>query len=333
LKYILPAVLLALVHTSVWAAQNPPADNNALVLTIQAINGTANGNPVLGEKVAVAIYQHEELVNTLQSEIGPQGTAILENLRAGEHTVAVATVFHQGMSFSSSDIVLKPRQRPVIARVQVFDVSYESSLLSMTTHHLIIKRTETSLLISEFMQLANPSDLAITSSERDAQGKAKVLVVSLPKGYENFSTSSYLVPEALVFTEEGFYDTMGVPPGKHHIIFSYTLETRSDMMDITKEVSLPTANFVLFSQLGHEQIQGLGDPEGQMALPDGTLGEYYNLGDLPAGAEVRFKVTGLGELAGDRTPWIIIGLVFAAIAVLAFFRLRLTASRSDDSSS
>ncbi|MHC4156294.1 MAG: hypothetical protein ACYST6_15425 [Planctomycetota bacterium] len=333
MKYILSAALLAFVHTSVWAARDVPADNNGLVLTIEAINGTANGNPVLGDEVAVAIYQHEELVNTLQSEIGPQGTAILQNLRAGEHMVAVATVFHQGMSFSSSDIVLKPGQRRVNARVQVFDVSYESSLLSVTTHHLIIKRTETSLLLSEFIQLANPSDRAITSSERDAQDKAKVLVVSLPRGYKSFSTSSYLVSEALVFTEEGFYDTMGVPPGKHHIIFSYTLETKSDMMDITKEVSLPTANFVLFSQLGHEQIQGLGDPEGQMALPDGTLGEYYNLGDLSAGAEVRFKVTGLRTMTGDRTSWIIIALVFAAIAVLAFFRLRLTAGRSDYHSS
>jgi hypothetical protein len=95
-------------------------------------------------------------------------------------------------------------------------------------------------------------------------------------------------------------------------------------MDIIRKLSLPTANFVLFWQVGNAKIEGLGEADGRMVMTDGTLGEYYNLGSIQAGAEVRFQISGLRTAAGDKTSWIILALVFAAIAVLVLIRLRLT---------
>jgi hypothetical protein len=325
--HFLALTLAAIIFHSADCPAQDAADANLVRLTLKVTNGTKNGKPVVADKVALTVYQHERLVDTFNGEVGPQGAADFEGIRADEHMVAVATVFHQGMSFSSGDIPLEPGRKQMTANVRVFDVSYDISRLSVATHHLIIKPGDSDILLTEFIELVNPSDMAITSDQRDPQGKAIVLNMLLPSGFENFTASGFLVPQALVFTTDGFYDTMGIPPGNHQIIFSYTLDIDARAIDITRTLSLPTANFVLFWQPGHGKIEGLGDADGKMVMTDGTLGEYYNLGSLAAGAEVRFKVAGLRTAAADKTSWIILAVVFGAIAVLVFFRLRLTKGR------
>jgi hypothetical protein len=332
--HFLTLTLAAVIFLSAdCPARGAVEDANLVRLTLKVTNGTTNGKPVLADKITLTSYQHEKLVDTLTGQVGPQGAADFNNVRADEHMVAVATVFHQGMSFSSGDIPLLPGRKQVTANVTVFDVSYDISRLSVATQHLIIKPRDSDILLTEFIQLLNPSDMAITSDRKDAQGKAIVLNMLLPAGFENFNASGFLVPQALVFTPDGFYDTMGIPPGNHQIVFSYTLDIDARAIDVTRTLSLPTANFVLFWQPGHGKIEGLGDADGKMVMTDGTMGEYYNLGSLQAGAEVRFQISGLRTAASDKTSWMILAAVFAAIAVLVFVRLRLTKSRSPERNS
>jgi len=310
--------------TAVCPAEDTPVENKRITLTVEAINGTTNGHSIVGDMVTVAILEHQKLIDTLQGELGTDGKVIFQDVRAGEHLVARASVLHEGMKFTSLPVALRPERQQITIRVDVFDVSYENSRLSVGTHHLIIQQKGSSLLFTEYIQLVNSSDLAVSSNERDDRGKPIVLMVPLPKGYRNFSSSSYLVPDALVFTQEGFYDTMAVPPGDQQIIFSYSIDITSDTMNVTKKMSLPTASFALFSQLTPDAIQGLGEPDGRVVMSDGMLAEYYNQNSLSAGSEVTFKVAGLGSGAGDRTSWVVLAAIFGAITSLAFLRLFLT---------
>jgi len=322
LSQIILLIAAAFIQTSVWAAEDAPVENKWLTLTIRAINGTAQGRPVVGDRVTVTIREHEKVVETLQGQLGIDGKVTFENVPAGEHLMAVAYVVHEGMKFIGHAFALNPKQEQITSQVNVFDVSYDNSILSAQTQHLIIEQKGDSLLFTEYIQLVNSSDLAVSSSKRDDQGRAMVLTIPLPKGFKNFNSSSYFVREALVFTQEGFYDTMAVPPGDHQIIFSYTLDVKSDMMDITKNFSLPTNSFVLFSQSALENIQGLGEPDGEVVLSDGTLANYFTRTDLPATAKISFKITGLSTSPATRTSWVILAIVFGAITILAIVRLR-----------
>lgn len=322
MKRIFSAIAVKFLCAAVCFGNNVDANSEGLVLSVDVINGTANGHTVVGDDITIAIYEHNKLVDRFDSKVGADGTAVFENIPAGEHSVAVAQVYHEGMSFGSNAIVLKAGQEQANAQVQVFDVSYDTSGLSAKTHHIILKRQDDSVLLTEYIQLVNPSDMAIGSKQKDSAGRPMVLTVPLPKGFQNFISSSYLEPQALGFTEESFYDTMGVPPGSHEIIFSYTLEIKSDTMDITKKISLPTSHFVLYSQLGEKKIQGLSDVAGELALSDGTPSEYFVLGDLPVGKEIKFKIAGLGTSVGNKSSWIILAVVFGAITVVAVLRLR-----------
>jgi hypothetical protein len=321
LRKIFLLTVLAFAGTTLCFAETTVGEERALLLALEVTNGTANGHPVVGDEVTVEIYQHNKLLSTVRGKVGTDGRAIFENVPSGEHMVAVAKVFHDAMSFSSNSIGLKPTQQQVNAQVQVFDVSYDNSRLSVKTHHFMIKRQDSSILITEYIQLVNPSDLAISSDKRDSLGKAIVLTVPLPEGFKDFSSSRYFVLEALRFTEEGFYDTMAVPPGSHELLFTYALDVKSDTVDITKRISLPTSNLILFSELDRGMVQGLGESDGKMVLPNGTSAEYYKLRELVAGTEIIFKVVGLSTGVGQRGSWIILAVVFGAITIFAASRL------------
>ncbi len=322
---IVPAAVV-LVCSAACSARESAAEPNRAALTVRVTNGTKNGKPVASDKVLLSIYQHEKLLQSLSSEVGQEGVATFENVPAGEHVAAVATVYHQGMSFTSGVVQLPGGRKGFSVNVKVFDVSYDNSKLSAATHHLIIKPRRSDILLTEVIELVNPTDMAISSKLRDAQGNAIVVNVPLPGGFKNFKALGFLVTKGLVFTDDGFYDTMGIPPGHHHVSFSYSIDRRGRETAVTKKLSLETANFVLFWHLGDGKIEGLGDPDGQITMTDGTIGQYYNLGALPAGAEVRFRIRGSRTDAADKTSWIVLSLVFAAVAAAALLRLRRTKS-------
>jgi hypothetical protein len=322
LKQISSAIAVTFLCASVCLANNADVNTGGLVLSVEVTNGTTNGHAVSGDSTTLTIYEHNKPVDRLEGKVGADGKAVFENIQGGEHIVAFAQVFHEGMSFGSNAVVLKAGQKHANAQIQVFDVSYDASVLSAKTHHIILKRQDGSVLFTEYIQLINPSDTAIGSKEKDSAGRPMVLTIPLPKGFQNFTSSSYLEPQALGFTEEGFYDTMGVPPGSHEIIFSYSIEIKSGTMDVIKKISLPTSHFVLYSQLGEKKIKGLSDAAGEMALSDGTPSEYFVLSDLPAGKEIKFKIAGLSTSVGNKTSWIILTVVFGVIIAVAVLKLR-----------
>ena len=162
-------------------------ENVQLVLTVDVTNGTTNGKSVSGDEVIINILEHGKLVDKLQGKVGDDGKAIFKDIPTLAHLAAHARVLHEGMSFSGRGIELKPQQRQVNTHVEVFDVSFDNSLLSVITHHLKIRQEDNHLVLSEFLLLRNPSDMAITSNEKDSQNNAIVLTISLPKGFKNFT--------------------------------------------------------------------------------------------------------------------------------------------------
>ena len=315
-------VLSPALGVSVDAEDTLPADS-VVTLIVKVINGTAQGKPITNDQVVVRIFQHEQLAATLEGKVDASGQAVFENVPAKEHNVAFAFVKHIDMMYTGLPVALTPDSDTHITHVTVYDVSEDNSILSVGMHHFIIKARSNSLLLTEYMQLNNPSDTAVISKEKDAQGLPVVLKILLPAGFANLRFAGYFQPAAVVLTKDGFYDTMAAPPGPNHqAVFSYTLDINSKTMDIVKKISLPTSEFVLLSQLGQGRIQGLGSLNGRMTLVDGTPAEFFNLSRLNAGDKISFQVTGFNVAESQRQLWIIMGAVFGIMAVLAVLRLR-----------
>jgi len=290
-------------------------------LTVFVTNGTANGTTIVGDNVIVTIYEQEKPIQTLKKKVDADGKAIFENVPAVNNIVALPRVKHQNMEFSGRAVALKSDQMAFDAHVEVFDVSTDRSKLSVTIHHFIIKPHVDSLQITEYMQLKNSSDMALTSEEKDSDGRSIVLDIMLPKGFRNLACSNYFLDGALVITEHGFYDTMAIPPGQYDAIFSYILKINSEIVDITKKITLSTSEFMVFSQLSKERINGLGDASGRITLADGGSGEYFSSQALKVGDQITFRIVGFNVDNSAISVWITLSVVFASIALLVILRL------------
>ncbi|RPJ22973.1 MAG: hypothetical protein EHM35_17735, partial [Planctomycetaceae bacterium] len=192
--------------TTVFMALFTPSSGNAAEaspqakVTVVVTNGTANGTAVEGDEVKLLLYKGQEQIDSLSAKVGQDGKGVFENVPAGQSMAAVARAKHQNMAFNSQPVLLGSASGEASASVQVFDVSADTSKLSVGTHHIIVAARSTSLEFKEFMQLRNPSDMAITGSQRDDQNRPIVIAIRLPKGFRDLSTSSYLEQEALVVT-------------------------------------------------------------------------------------------------------------------------------------
>ena len=323
MKFSVFALVLSSAFGATALAEDAPVGPSNIVLTVKVTNGTAQGAPVTGDPVSVRIYQNQQLTDTLQGTVDASGRAVFKNVPAGEQVFAVPSAKHNGMMFSGPAVAMSPGPGSHVGHVEVYEISEDSLQLSVGVHHFIIKAQADYLAITEYMQLVNSSDMAVTSKEKDSQGLPVVLKMLLPSGFKNLQFSDYFEAAAVVKTADGFYDTMAMPPGaNHHAVFSYTIDIDSATMEIVKNISLPTSEFMLFSQLGPQRIEGIGSPSGNMTLADGASAEYFNLSRLNAGDKINFKVTGFNVAESQRQSWIIMGVVFGVVAFLAVLRLR-----------
>jgi hypothetical protein len=171
------------------------------------------------------------------------------------------------------------------------------------------------------MRLQNSSDTAIISDQKDENDKNIVIEILLPKGFKNLTFSRYFQENALVITENGFYDTMAIPPGQFDAKFSYSLDIDSETIDITKPITLPTSNLMIFSQLDKDNVKGLGDSKGKIELADGTLVDYFVFPAVNAGRRIIFQLTGFNVEKSNSSALIILIVLFALMALLVIRRL------------
>jgi hypothetical protein len=322
--------LKSVLAVAVLCSANGASAQTPTVLTVQVVNGTANGSPVEGDEVVVELYRREGLADSLTAQAGADGNAVFDSIPTELPAQAVARVKHQNMMFRGGPVVLPADGGNITTTVQVYDVSDDTGLLSVGTHHVNIAVRNGSLTFAEYMQLWNRSDVAVCGARRDDQGKPMVLEMGLPEGFRDLTATAYLVPTALVLTDTGFYDTLATPPGEHHVRFSYNLDVKRGTTEIAREIDLPTSELTVFWEGPPGKIEGLGEPDGKLVDSQGRPVEYYLRPNLKAGDVVTLQVSGLRAGQSQDYTWLILAVVFAAVMIVAVLKVRKPASATSD---
>lgn len=322
MKYFIVSVFVLFVSSYTCLADEATMPASKGILVVEVTNGTANGAAVAGDEVIVGIFENSQLLHSLNGEVDADGKAVFEDVPVGDNIVALARAKHQDMMFNGRPVVLKPTEDKHTTNIEVYDVSLEKSHLSVGAHHIMIKARSEYLEITEYLQIRNSSDMAVSSKQKDSRDRKVVLEIMLPKGFKNLRATSYFVENALVVTERGFYDTMAVPPGEYQANFTYTLDITSSTMDIVKAISLPTSSLIVFAELGQAKLRGLDEAESKVTNASGAPMRYYRLNDLAPAEEVAFQIVGFNVGTSDLTTWMILSLTFVAVMVLVVLRLR-----------
>ncbi|MBN1806184.1 MAG: hypothetical protein JW837_13130 [Sedimentisphaerales bacterium] len=323
MKYSLIISMILSLFVASYLAGRTADSQKQTTLTINVINRTENGTATLNDEVFVTIFEQTKPLQTLEGRVDSQGKVVFKEVPTGNNIIALPAVKHRDMTFNGHPVMLTPEQIAFNAHVEVFEVSTDKSKLSVAAHHFIIKLQADSIRISEYMRLQNSSDTAIIAEQKDENDKNKVIEVLLPKGFKNLTCSRFFRENALVVTKKGFYDTMAIPPGQFDAEFSYSLKIDSETIGITKTISLPTSDFMIFSQSDNNKVKvkGLGDSKGTLKLADGSSAEYFVFPGLKAGEQINFQLAGFNvKVSNSRTLTILIA-IFALIALLVILRI------------
>lgn len=296
------------------------ATDQEAVLAVHVSNGTEGGTVAEGTPVTVKFYHGDHVAREVSMLTDQDGNCTVRGIPTGADMVAVAQARHSEMAFTSSPLQLGSGQKQFDLSFQVFDVAYDNSLIRVGTHHLILQKSGSSVQVSEYAQLINDTDKAVTSDIKDKNGNPQVLMLSLPVTAQNLAFSNYFHPEAIIRTATEFYDTMAIPPGSYHAVFSYTIPLGTEPIDFMKTVTLPTESMMIFVQADSGIMTELGDPAGRMTLKDGTPTEYYQIKVSP-GTELTFHVEAITAPPPRLNLWIVFGAVFAVVAAAALLRI------------
>ena len=297
-------------------------EQSVAVVSVKVKNATPEGKDVVGDKVTLRVMNPEHEAESFQGEVGANGKAVFENVPAGVGFRARAQVKHSDMSFSSHMFELDPGQTAFDIEVEVYEVSTDNSKLSVGVHQFIVKQAGNSILITEYVQLINPTGMAVTSTEKDQEGRNKVIEVFLPEGFKELHMLDYFAENAIVVTEDGFYDIMASPPGELQTAFSYSIDIAADVMEVTRKMSMPTAEFTVFSQLGAGNLQGLGEPAGEMTLADGSSAEYFNALSFEKGGEVKLQLSGFSGRNSLTKFLVILAVILGIVGLVVVIRKR-----------
>ena len=331
LKFYLVAMTPLLLSLNAAGAEKTPEDPAEARLVVHVMNRTSGGLSVANDTVRVKVFAGEELLGYWDATANESGQAVFAGLPAGSDNIAVAMCEHQGIQFQVHHPIRLLPGRDHAAGIDVYDTSDDTAQLAVTVHHMIIKRAGEALAITEYMRLANSSDRVIRPDRLDEQGRPIVLSILLPEGFRDLKSASYFATEALVMTNEGFYDTMAVAPGEYDIKFSYELDISDETLDFSKEFSLPTAQSILFLVLPQARPEGLTVSASQFTMADGAVADYYELGPYKPGDVLQLRLVGFTIQKEDRSIWIILPVVFVLVAAAALRRLGLGSSKQGNS--
>lgn len=314
------AMIGAVAGMSFAAEDAVPPSDAAPVLAIHVENGTQGGQVPQGTPLAVYFYRGSELLQQTSGLTDAQGNCTIQNIPVGNDIAVVAQARHSDMAFSSAPLLLTQGQKRYELSFRVFDIAYGNSIIRAGAHHIIIKQDGAAIKVDEYLQLVNESDRAVLSDQKDAQGRYKVIELSLPVGFSELAFSDYFHADAVVQTADGFYDTMAMPPGNYNAVFAYNLPVTTGGLDFTKKINLQTGRLMVFVQNPGLTATGLGAPVGNMTLNDGTSVDYYTV-DAALGSVLQFN---LGGRPAPQHPqennWVVLGILFAVVVLLALFR-------------
>jgi hypothetical protein len=284
-----------------------------VLIQVVVTNETA-GSPASDAEVALTIYQDSEPLDRRVGWSDAQGVCSFQEVPTGLGMAVVATAMNQDMMFSSRPMSLEHAHDAMYQlEIVVYDVSTDTSALSIGTHHLVVRVAPQGLFIDEYLQVINDSDKAVTSEEKTPEGKPAVLKVYLP-------ASKYFQEQALIMTDDGFIDTMAVPPGRHDAVFTYAVKTETPSVQIIKKAALPTQDLMVFSQLSGASIAGLDEPLGQMTINNGSPADYFPSVSLETGDQISFEITGLSIAQDPDDLWIMFGVIFGVMILIGIVR-------------
>jgi mono/diheme cytochrome c family protein len=314
--------------TSQSVSEKAEADTGTGENLIQGVVVNASGSE-LPEALEVEIgsFDHVNSPITVTVPLQDDGTFQTTELDILRENMYFASVSHEGVTFGSDLVIAESKEDPIDLRIQLYDVTTDTSGLYSDRLHLFIEpRGDGMVSVVELYVVSNPTNKAVAADSK----KGYALEFDIPEGATNLSFQDSVLGERYIETENGFGDEIFILPGvgEHEVIFSYDLPYDGSL-DLSHPVNLQTNAVVILIPEDGIKIRGEGLEDAGVRDIQGTPFHMYNRGPIQQGENLELTVTTAGSgLAGildlgDNTGQAVgIGLLGAALVIAGIWLFR-----------
>ena len=281
----------------------------ALGLGHAADLGTIRGSV---QQEAQSIAQHrimlirfgpKQEVQRTPGQTDAAGRFVFERLETGPEFSYVVGIRYAGQLYRSAPIVLDGGQVRDEVRVEVgaggtqaLPQDASPSRVSIEQHLMAIVWRENHLEVREVVMIRNTGSTPYGGVPAHAGQVAYSLHLPLPQGYYDLQRPEGLSAEHLQELPAGLYYTAPLEPGKHRLVYTYSLPMPGGVTTVLTQRTLPTGILDVFVDQRHLVATSDLQPQGPLTIASHPFFHFRGT-NLAAHSRAWFQVTQLTDSA------------------------------------
>jgi hypothetical protein len=254
-----------------------------------------------------------------------------ENVPFKTGRLFVASVLYRGAVYRSDIAEVEPEEKTLDLTVEVYGTTTDHEALQVERLHIFVDFPQSNVAaFGEIFIISNFGQRTVVTKE---EGEV-VLDFHLPSGAENVRFESGELGDRFLPTEDGFGDTMSIPPGSgvYQMLVFYDLPYRNHKLQFQQKMPLPVGAVVVMTPASDVRLKGGRFQDmGLREIQDGSIHVYvaekldqeeltFSLsgdpGNLPSPSEPTSPVTRQNAILGLS----VFGGVLIAVGVWSYFR-------------
>ncbi len=235
-------------------------------------------------------FDNMQMAITQTTTTNADGSYIFDNVSMPPGRAFVVITEYGDTAYNSNVGLVEAGQNMLNLPLEIFDTTTDASVLSTDRLHMFFEFVDSKTVrVVELYVISNLSNKTLVSP---GEGQPTVRF-TLPEGAENLEFQEGALGNRYVKTEDGFGDTVAVPPGQgqYEVLYAYTMPY-DRKLELEQPVSLPVEAVVILVPEGGVKIKS------DMLVDSGTQdvqGAKYRLfegSSLLPGDNLRLSISG-----------------------------------------
>ena len=281
------------------AATLSPDELGSEVVVVDVIDHTGGLLMEQGLEVDLEGYEEFELVYEDTEALSSGNRVIFEDVPFLEGRVYFASISYGGAIYRSEIVELGAESTWLELVISIYETTTSDEDLVIDRVHLLADFPSSDFAqIVEIFIVSNLGNATVVAAN---PGEVTVSF-PLPVDAEFIEFDDGALGQRYLETEDGFGDTVGVPPGSgvYQILVYYKLPIRRNRIDFSQRMNYPVQAVVAMTPAGEAVIKGNDlEDQGVHAIPDGSVQIYAGPG-LAKGETIEFRL--LLESASNILP-------------------------------
>ena len=269
---------------------------------VKAVQGTTDAAIPTGAKVTIELYRRGRMTAPVEAVLNADGEATFENLSVQSGALPVVMVEHAGMLFGALGVPMRPDAAEQTVNAPVFEVAAEMPEWRVAVRHVMVRRMQQALYVTEVLSIESPGDRAWpgepveAGDSADAQGAIGqlttgrvALTLPLPAGASHFNLGEGFFAPCTRIVNGKVLSGMPIVPGTSQYQFSYVVPLTDGKAVLTLAVPTKVEKMMVMAPADAVEVSADG------MEPSTTMGSHGDLRvfearDLPANKPITLTI-------------------------------------------